>query len=123
MEVESLYMDKYEFLKACSKYGGVTRELYVDYGKSVVDTYNRLIENGEITLFHGFVCLVSRKLDDNTYALVPYTGEYRELQEDSAFTEYHSWRAEAEKKECYTCGRIYFASNEDDSCPYCAVKK
>lgn len=112
-------MDKYEFLKACSEYGGLTREMYVDYGKSIVDTYNRLIENGEITWFHGFVCLVSNELRDNTYALIPYTGTYQELQEDSAFTEYHHWRAVAEKKKCHICEKIYFVSNESETCPYC----
>ena len=113
------FMDKYEFLKACSEYGGLTREMYVDFGKSIVDTYNRLIETGEITYFHGFFCLVSDELRDNVYALIPYTGTYRELQEDSAFTEYHYWRAVAEKKYCDKCGKIFFASKEDDNCSYC----
>lgn len=116
-------MDKYEFLQLCSEYGGLTRELYVNCGKSIVDTYNELIEKGEITQFHGFVCLVSNKLYNNTYALVPYTGTYQELQNDPAFTEYHYWRAVAEKKKCHVCGKIYFVSKQDDNCPYCIKEK
>lgn len=93
--------------------------MYIDYGKPIIETYHRLIKNGEITVFHGFFCLVSNRLHDNIYELVPYTGSYQELQKDSAFTEYHSWRALAEKKNCLKCGKIYFVSNIDDICPYC----
>ena len=63
-----------------------------------LNSRNTLIENGKITMFHGFVCLVSNEVCDNTYALIPYIGTYQEFQEDSAFTEYHHWRAIAEKK-------------------------
>ena len=111
-------MDKYEFLKLCSEYGGITREMYVDCGKSIVDTYNRLIENEEITEFHNFICLVSDKVGDNTYALIPYTGTYQELQGDSAFTEYHYWRAVAEKKRCNLCEKTYFVTKQNEACPY-----
>lgn len=116
-------MDKYEFLKICSEYGGFPREMYIDYGEIVIETYNRLIENEEITLFHGFFCLVSHKVHDATYALIPYTGSYQELQQDSSFTEYHSWRAVAEKNSCAKCGKVYFVSRVDDICPYCAYQK
>lgn len=93
--------------------------MYVDFGKSIVDTYNRLIEIDEITCFHIFVCLVSDELLDNIYTLIPYTGTYQELQKDPAFTEYHYWRAVAEKKNCDKCEKIYFASKKEDNCPYC----
>lgn len=115
-------MDKYEFLKICAEYGGFPREMYIDYGEQITETYNRLVDNGEITVFHGFFCLVSSKLHDNVYALVPYTGSYEELQNDKAFTEYHSWRAEAERHICDFCGKIYFSSNKNDVCPYCVKK-
>ena len=111
-------MDKYEFLKLCGDYGGVTRELYIDCGQDIIDTYHRLIDNEEITLFHGFYCLVSSRYSGETYALVPYTGTQQELQNDPAFKEYHSWRALAERKECDSCGKVYFSAG-DDVCPYC----
>ena len=112
-------MNKFDFLKRCSEYVGLTRGEYTNYDKSVIDTYYQLIENGEITVFHGFICLVSNKIGENTYALIPYTGSYQELQSDPAFSEYHYWRAEAEKKICHKCKGIYFVSNINDSCPYC----
>ena len=116
-------MDKYEFLKLCSEYGGITKEMQIDYGESIIDTYNSLVENGEITQFHGFVCMVSDKVRENTYVLIPYTGTYQELQEDSAFTEYHYWRAIAEKKRCDICNKIYFVANKNEDCPNCQNKK
>ncbi|MBR4097292.1 MAG: hypothetical protein IKK42_08330 [Oscillospiraceae bacterium] len=112
-------MDKYEFLKLCGDYGGVTREMYIDCGQDIIDTYHRLIDNEEITLFHGFYCLVSSRYSGETYALVPYTGTQQELQNDPAFKEYHSWRALAERKECDSCGKVYFSAGDDDGCPYC----
>lgn len=112
-------MDKYDFLQLCSKYGGLTEKLYEDYGENINGIYGKLTESGEIALFHGFICLVSGRINSRTYALVPYTGTYSELQDDPAFTEYHSWRAAAEKKICENCGRIYFAADEADNCPYC----
>lgn len=112
-------MDKYEFLQKCSECGGLTGKMQIDCDKEFAQTYNRLIENGEITYFHGFICLVGNKLHDNTYALIPYTGTYQELQEDSAFTEYHYWRAAAKRNTCHKCGKIFFASTEADTCPYC----
>lgn len=112
-------MDKYEFLKLCGEYGGVTREMYINCGQLIIDTYNRLIDNEEITLFHGFYCLVSSRQYGDTYALLPYTGTQQELQNDRAFTEYHSWRALAERKECDSCGKVYFSVGSGDGCPYC----
>ncbi len=113
-------MDKNEFLRRLSvDYDGLAKGEFANYDESVVDTYHSLIKSGEITVFHGFICHVSGKVGDNKYTLVPYTGTYQELQEDSSFTEYHYWRAVAEKKKCHMCGKIYFISSEDDRCPYC----
>ena len=118
------YMDKLEFLQACSEYGGMTRVLHHDYGQPVIDTYNKLLEDGEIALFRGIVCLVAGKLQDDVYELIPCTafpGIYRDLNELSVPGRQHYWRAE--KKECHICGKTYFASTEDDTCPYCVEKK
>ncbi len=113
-------MDKNEFLILLNNnHRGLARGLFTDYDRTVVDAYVSLVDSGEITAFHGFVCNVSGRVSDNKYALVPYTGTYQELQDDPAFTEYHSWRAVAEKKNCHMCGKIYFAADEKDNCPYC----
>ena len=113
-------MEKNEFLRIlCSDYDGLAKGMFANYDESVVEIYNSMIRSGEITVFHGFICRVSGKVGDNKYALVPYTGSYQELQEDPSFTEYHYWRAVAEKKTCHICGNIYFASSEEDNCPYC----
>lgn len=112
-------MDKYEFLNLFLKYNGLPREMYLDYGKSIIQKYSELIDNEEVTLFHGFFCLISGKENTIHYILVPYTGTQQELQQDPAFKEYHSWRALAEKRTCARCKKIYFISDELDNCPYC----
>ena len=66
-------------MELCSDYGGTTREMCVDCGQGIVDTYNSLIDNEEITMFHGFYCLVSSRYSGETYSLVPYTGTQQEL--------------------------------------------
>lgn len=115
-------MDKNEFLRIlCVDHAGLAKGMFDNYDESIVDTYNSLIRSGEITVFHGFICSVSGKINDNKYALVPYTGSYQELQEDSAFIEYHYWRAVAEKKKCSACGNIFFVASDDDDCPYCKM--
>jgi hypothetical protein len=113
-------MDKDKFLRLlCNDYKDLAKGRFTDYDDDIVNTYNDLIKSGEITVFHGFICNVSGKVGDDKYALVPYTGSYQELQEDSEFTEYHYWRAVAEKRMCHVCGKTYFVSGEADACPYC----
>lgn len=78
--------------------------------------------DGKYTVFRGFFCLIKERLseEDNTYALIPYSGSYEELRaEYPTFTEYHYWRAVAQKKICKRCGKVYFKASETDGCPYC----
>lgn len=117
-------MDKDQFfIKLNDEHKGLTKGLYDDYDKDMVDTYKELIKSGDITVFHGFICKVSGELGAGTSALVPYTGSYQELREDPDFTEYHYWRTVGKKKECPMCGNIYFVTTkkdkEEESCPYC----
>lgn len=113
-------MDRDVFLRRLNNnHKGLVDGIYDDYEADFVDTYKSLIISGEITVFYGFICYVSGKISDNKYTLVPYTGLQQELQNDSAFTEYHYWHAVAERKNCDKCGKIYFVSKEEDDCPYC----
>lgn len=113
-------MEKDEFLrKLCDKHKGLAKGKFADYDKDIVDMYKSLLDSGELTVFHGLICVVGDKLGENQYALVPYTGSYQELQADPSFAEYHYWRAVAKKNECHVCGKTYFVSGDEDTCPYC----
>jgi len=114
-------MDKIEFLEMYRKYNGKEREMYIDCGDDIIEDYKRLISNGDIAKFHGFMCMVEGLINkkDDTYALIPYSGSQEELQNDKAFIEYHYWRAVAKKGICKKCGIIYFYDDMDETCPYC----
>ncbi len=99
------------------------KELIKEFKNDKIEERKRIINsylNGEFTLFHGFYCLIKDyDKDNNRYELIPYSGSYQELQDDTIFTEYHYWRGLAYKKDCNTCRKIYFAASEIDGCPYC----